>query len=127
MNREPMHDDFDDLDHAIFGLELATPPPGLRESILRATIYAPPASAPAFAMREIVFIGATFAVIVWLTLYAAANHAFGPSLATDALALVRALGETTTLSWLAAGGVVALCTQLVQVTPLRLPVRPHRP
>jgi len=126
MNREPMHDDYDDLDRAIFGMELATPPPGLRESILRATIYAPQLSAPAFATREFVFIGFIFAFALWLAMYTATNHAFGPSLANGAFALVRALGDTTNVAWLAAGGVVALCAQLLQGVPLRLPVRTHR-
>ena len=127
MNREPMHDDYDDLDRAIFGLDLATPPHGLRESILRATIYTLPAATPAYATRDVLFAGVMFAVAALLALYALADRSFGPTLASDASAVIRALGNTTTLTWLATGGVVAAFAQFVQGVPLRLPVRTHRP
>ncbi len=99
-------DDFDELDRALFALPLAMPPPDLRGSILRATIYAEPVIA--LAMREIVAIGATLAFAVWFAAYTLTNPGFGSHVALQIDALMRSLSEGRTLAWLAAGAAVAL-------------------
>ena len=63
-----MNDDFDELDRALFALPLETPPPGLRESILNATVYAQARAAlePVARPWEAWLAGGALAVAVWL-------------------------------------------------------------
>jgi len=118
-----MNDEFDDLDRALFALPLEAPPPGLRESILRATIYAP-AAEPAFRTWEIAAIGAALAVAVWLGILLATDRAFGAALTAGALALGRAFSDPATLTWLSVGGGIAIWLTIVNSAPrLRLPIR----
>ena len=104
-------EDFDELDRALFALPLATPPADLRASILRATIYAEPAVA--FAKSEIVVIGAAIALAVWFAAYTLSNPGFGSYVGTQIVALLHALAEGQTLTWLAAGAAVALVANAV--------------
>jgi len=105
-----MHDD--DLDRALFALPLEAPPAGLRESILRATVYA-----PSLAMRfwETLAIGALAALVAWLIASVAASGGVGPAL--DWIA--RELSDPAVLVWASLGSSVALF--LTQMLPLRLP------
>ncbi len=98
-----MNDDFDELDHALFALPLEPPPAGLRESILRATVYAP---LPAFAFRgvEIALIGCVFAVGAWLLLALVTDAGLAATLHAQLLAVARVFADPSTLLWLAAGG-----------------------
>jgi hypothetical protein len=121
-----MNDEFDDLDRALFALPLEAPPAGLRESILRATIYAP-AAEPAFKTWEIAAIGAALAVAVWLSIIVVTDRAFGLALTAGALALGHAFSDPATLTWLSVGGGIAIWLTIANSTPLRLPVRNGRP
>jgi hypothetical protein len=105
-----MNDDFDELDRALFALPLETPPPGMREAILRSTIGAGarvPAKTSPFSTWDIVGLGTALAVGVWLLLLLVWDKAFDAMVTLNAVALVHAFGEPTTLLWLAAGGAVA--------------------
>jgi hypothetical protein len=104
-------EDFDELDRAIFALPLAAPPAGLRDAILRATIYAEPV-AP-FAFAEIAALGAVLALAVWFAAYALSNPAFGSTLVSEVGTALRLIAEGQTLAWLAAGVAVALVADTV--------------
>ena len=119
--------DHDDLDRAIFALPLAVPPSDLRAAILRSTIYAPVAAVQpvlAFAMRDIVAIGAALAVAVWLVVYAVFDPSAVAHVTSTIGSLVRSLIETQTLAWLAAGAAVALVAN--SGGRMRLPRTTHR-
>ncbi|MBD5654959.1 MAG: hypothetical protein IAI50_07225 [Candidatus Eremiobacteraeota bacterium] len=118
-----MNDDIDDLDRAIFALPLDAPPSGLRDAILRATIYAESVSPLAFARWEIAGIGAALALGAWLVLMAVANHAFAASFSDDVYAFVRGIGEPTTLAWMATGVAIVMIAIFGSFTLPRLPVR----
>jgi hypothetical protein len=121
-----MNDEFDDLDRALFALPLETPPPGLRQSILRATIEAP-VPEPPFTTFEIAAIGAALAIAVWLVIEVATNRAFSTGLAANAIALGRAFANPAFLVWLTVGAGIALWSTVAGNVPLRLPMRLGRP
>ena len=58
-----MNDDFDELDRALFALPLEAPPPGLRQSILNATVYAraQAAAGPEIRTWELLAVGIALA------------------------------------------------------------------
>jgi hypothetical protein len=118
MNDE--YEPLDDLDRAIFALPLEVPPPGLRASILQATIAPAPRVAPAFRQWEIAAIGALAALGVWLALGLGTNRGFDEALTSGALAAGRAFADPQVLVWLLAGVVVAA------IGSLRLPQSPLR-
>ena len=122
-----MNENFDDLDRALFALPLETPPPGLRQTILRATIHATPsAAAIPFNAYEIGGIGVAIAVAVWLLIASIANPAIAVLITDDSLALVRGLSEPLTLAWLATGGSIAILLTLTSFTPLKRGARNGR-
>lgn len=121
-----MNDDFDDLDRALFALPLELPPLGLRESILRATIYAPQAE-PVFRPWEIAGIGAAVAVAVWLAIVLVSDRLFGATLVANAAALGRSFADPAMLAWVAVGAGIATWLSVAGAAPLRLPVRHGRP
>jgi hypothetical protein len=99
-------DDFDELDRALFALPLATPPPGMREAILRATIHAPVAS-PAFTRAEIVISGCVLAVAAWMLLVVMTDPLRAGALSAQISAVVRFLADPETVVWLGTGCLVA--------------------
>jgi hypothetical protein len=100
--------DFDELDRALFALPLEEPPAGLRESILRATVYGPVANAIAFNFWEVAGIGAALAVAVWLALLLVADKEFAMQASILAVTLFRAAANPATLVWCAMGGWIAI-------------------
>jgi hypothetical protein len=120
-----MNDDFDELDRALFALPLATPPPGLRESILRATIEAP-APVAAVTRVEIAVIGCVLAVAAWMLLMVANDAALATALGAQISAAVRDLADPQTLLWLAAGTFVATLFTLGNFMPGTLGSRARR-
>ncbi len=120
-----MNDDLDDLDRALFALPLETPPPGMRETILNATVYAAAPGSVAFGRWEIGAIGAALALGTWLILLAIMDRTFAGTFAADVYVFVRALGEPSTLAWLAAGASIATLATLWNL-PLPLPMRNGR-
>ncbi len=110
-----MNDDFDDdLDRALFALPLDVPPPGLRESILRATIYAPVAIPSPFSTLETIGIGIALALAAWVAMLCVADHSVVLALGDLVSGLLRALSDTRTLVWL---GVGALTAAAITITP----------
>jgi hypothetical protein len=123
-----MNDDFDDLDRALFALPLATPPPGLRASILNATVYAPK-HRPATSLArpwEFWACGAALAVAAWLVAAIVTQRAFAAAFNADVLAVVRTFSDPTTFSWFAVGCVLAATIWYLGDTRLRLPTRSAR-
>ena len=120
-----MNDNFDELDRAIFDLPLATPPPGLRGAILRATIHAPQvaASIVPFSRYEIAGIGIALACATWLILAAIADHRFAAAMAASVYALVGGLTDPTTLAWTTMGGAIAALLTLANFSSLRRGIR----
>jgi hypothetical protein len=113
------HDnDFDDLDRALMALPLEEPPAGLRDSILAATIYAPP-SVPALALHtwEIVIVGTVLAIGSWLGFLLAQNPALNARVASLIGGFLTAFADPATLIWLACGAIVVV---LYNVVPQRL-------
>jgi hypothetical protein len=105
-----MNDDYDDLDRALFALPLATPPAGMREAILRATIFA---QAPSVAFRtwEVAILGTLLAVGVWLSLFLLGDPERAAFVSAQISFLTATLAAPATLVWLAAGtGVAASLT-----------------
>ena len=99
----------DELDRALFALPLETPPPGLREGILRATIYAQPAAQPALlSLWETVGLGVVLAVASWLALALSTNKVLAWQIGHVFGAFGQALADPGTLARLAAGAFIAL-------------------
>jgi hypothetical protein len=108
-----MNGDYDDLDRALMALPLAEPPVGLRDSILAATVFAPPLESIALKTWEIALIGTLLAVGSWLT----------TQLVAGLEAVVAALAAPTTFLWLACGATVAFGASLYNVVPRRVTIR----
>jgi hypothetical protein len=118
-----MNGDYDDLDRALMALPLEEPPVGLRDSILAATIYAPPLESIALRTWEIVLIGTLLAVGSWLAIALAQNVALTSQLIGGFQEVVAALAAPTTFLWLACGATVAFGASLYNVVPRRVTVR----
>lgn len=99
--------DDDALDAALFALPLEEPPADLRAAILSATIFRP---GPLFSLREVVTLGALFAVIVWLVVAVIGGGAslFVHSLQAVGATTLHASGNVTLLGWIAAGAATAI-------------------
>ena len=119
-----MNDDFDELDRALFALPLEAPPPGLRQSILNATVYAraQAAAGPEIRTWELVVVGIALAAATWLILSLLASKGFAAAFDADLLGAGRAIADPTTLVWLGAGGAVAAWLSFFNATGLRLPL-----
>ena len=109
------YDSDEELERALFALELEEPPAGMRASILAATIYRPPVPVHPW---EIWVLGGLFAVLAWLLALAARGSAL-PAFSTfssyvnDAVAYVA---KPETLFWLAVGGGLTLWISQLNLT-----------
>jgi hypothetical protein len=113
-----MNDDLDDdLDRALFALPLDVPPPGLRESILRATIYAPVAIPSPFSTLETIGIGIALALAAWIAILCVADHSVVLALGDVLSELLRALSDTQTLVWLGVGALTAAAVTMTATSP----------
>ncbi len=116
-----MTDDFDDLDRALLALPLATPPAGLRDAILRATIWtADNAAPPPLSAFETTAIGVACAIGAWLVAWMVADHGAAAAFNASAYACARALGNPATVAWLGAGGTIAMLLTLGTAAPREL-------
>jgi len=118
------HDD--DLDRALMALPLEEPPAGLRDAILRATVYAPPVASLALRGWEIVLVGTLLAVGAWLAFALAQDQLLSARVTAGLQSLVAALADPTTLGWLAAGVVATFCATFYNLIPRRVTVRSGR-
>ena len=97
---KPFNND-DDLDRALFALELEEPPADLRAGILNATIYRAPVKV---ASWEVAAWGAFAAILVWLLVAAAQGRAAGLELlAQNAAQSLEPLARLDVLFWVAMG------------------------
>lgn len=109
--------DDDDLERALFALDLEEPPAGLRESILAGTVHA--AGLPAAARPwEAWFSGCLLALLTWMlaSVLHGTAHGFltqGVSYAVEAFALIA---QPATLFWLAVGGAATVWFSQLNLT-----------
>jgi hypothetical protein len=117
-----MNDDFDELDRALFALPLEEPPPGLRQSILNATIHAPARAAlqPILRPWEASLAGAAVAVAVWLVYALVAYKGFAASFTDATFGILRAFSDPVTLAWLGLGAAIAAWLVFLNLSGLRL-------
>lgn len=101
----------DDLDRALFALDLEEPPAGLRGSILAATCYRAPVI---FKQWEIVLLGVALAVVAWVAfaIVTGGLPALAGNLQNGLESIGATLSNTSTLAWMAAGGAVAVWLSL---------------
>ena len=101
----------EELDRALFALELEVPPADLRGSILAATCYRAPLI---FKQWEIVVLGAALAVVAWLAVTIVTGGL--PTLADNLQAGLQTVGSgltnTVTVAWLSVGGAIAVWLSL---------------
>lgn len=105
----------DDLDRALFALDLEEPPAQLRSNILAATIYRAPLLVKPW---EIWFIGALAALIVWLLIALLGGAQAGTfDRASDLVAqAVSAVTAPDVLFWLAIGAGAAFWISQLNLT-----------
>jgi hypothetical protein len=103
----------EELERALFALPLEQPPADLRASILAATVYKAP---PLLSRWELAGLGALVVAIAWLCWMIAMGGLplFNHSLQSIAETVGRALSNTLTVSWLAAGGATAIWLSMWQ-------------
>lgn len=101
----------EDLERALFSLELEEPPATLRGSILAATCYRTPAVLKPW---ETVAVGVALAVIAWIawSLVVGGLPALAGQLQFALDVLGRSLSDGATLAWIAVGGSVAVWLSL---------------
>jgi hypothetical protein len=119
-----MNDNFDDLDRALFALPLEEPPPGLRRSILEATIFSQArVAAPVVGPWESVAAGTMLAIGAWLIFALIAYKGFAVAFDAEIVGAMRALAEPASLMWLVSGCAIAAWLSFLGSLGLRLPVR----
>lgn len=111
------YEDNDELERALFALELEEPPAGLRSSILASTIYHVPASA-AVRPWEVWVYGALCAAFVWLVVFVlrgtgAQTVDTALSYGTQALTFVS---QPSVLFWIAIGGAATFWISQMNLT-----------
>lgn len=100
------YDSDDELDRALFALELEEPPADLRASILAATVYRPQ---PALKAWEMWGLGLLCALLAWLLIAVARGQA--PEAGSLAMYVdhgVEIFSQPKTLFWVAIGGGAAI-------------------
>ena len=110
------YDSDEELERALFSLELEEPPADLRESILAGTIYRPPLP---FKLWEVWALGALCAVMAWVAVLAARGDA-APAFETFQNAIgtgLAAFSQPQTLFWTALGGGMVLWISQLNLTP----------
>jgi hypothetical protein len=113
------YDNDDELERALFALELEEPPADLRASILAHTIYRVPVSA-AVPAWELWLYGALCAILVWM-LILVVRGAAGPAAAEAATLgqqIAAFFSQPATLFWIAVGGAASVWISQVNLTAL---------
>lgn len=107
----------DELERALFSLELEEPPADLRASILAGTIYHVPVTA-AVRPWEIWVYGGLCAVLVWMLIFIARGAA-GPAMsetATLSEQIAAFFSNPTMLFWIAVGAAATVWISQVNLT-----------
>lgn len=110
------YDNDEDLERALFALELEEPPADLRSSILAATIYRPPVPVRPW---EVWVLGGFCALLAWIAVLSTHGHSV-PAFATLEAYLaagLSAFAKPEILFWTAAGGGMALWISQLNLTP----------
>jgi hypothetical protein len=111
------YDNDDELERALFSLDLEEPPADLRASILAQTIYRVPVSA-AVRPWEVWLYGGLCAVIVWM-LILVLRGAAGPAVSEAASFgndIATFFSHPATLFWIAVGGAATVWISQVNLT-----------
>jgi hypothetical protein len=119
--------DFDDIDRALFSLQLEEPPQDLRASILAVTAAAPREAVLArpFTLLDFALAGTVLTVALCLSLAVLSGHGW-PSLEATIRMLGSELANPTVLAWLGAGASTAIWLSLATWMPMRAGVRSSR-
>ena len=109
------YDNDDELERALFALELEEPPAGLRESILTATIYRQPLPVKPWEMWALAGVCALLVWVAVLLVHGTPVPALSKaeSYILDAMAT---LAKPQMLFWIAAGGGMALWISQLNLT-----------
>lgn len=111
----------DDLDRALFALPLEEPPQGLREAILRATVYAPVRVSAPFSVAETIGIGIALALAAWIALICIADRNVVAGIEALALSFVRAFSDVRNIAWAGTGVLAAAWISVAVSGPFQLP------
>ena len=116
-----MYERDDDLDRLLFAMALEEPPPDLRASILRATIYR-----PAFALKpwELWMCGSIAALAVWLVtlIVRDGGAAFMRTVSAIGTTVAHVMLTQNTWLWLAAGIGAAFWLMILNPAPMPAPL-----
>jgi hypothetical protein len=104
------YDNDDELERALFALDLEEPPAGLRDSILSATVYHVPVSATVRPW-EVWLYGGLCAALVWLLIAVLRGNA-APAMNSVGELLVAFFSQPATLFWIAVGAAATLISQM---------------
>jgi hypothetical protein len=99
----------DDLERALFALDLEEPPADLRSSILAETIYRVPVAA-SVRPWELWVYGSLFACLVWLLI--TVTRGAGTVAVSYAGQVLSYLSNSQVLLWIAAGAAVVWISQM---------------
>lgn len=111
------YDNDEDIERALFALELEEPPADLRRSILSATVYHVPVAA-AVRPWEVWLCGALCAALVWLMIFVlrgAGAQTVDAAVAYGDQALAF-MSQPTTLFWIAIGGAATIWISQLNLT-----------
>jgi len=113
------YDNDDELERALFALDLETPPADLRQAILSATIHHVPA-APAVRAWEPWLYGALCTALVWLLVVVIHGSASGAVAAAASYSddVVAFFSQPATLFWIAIGGAATMWISQMNLTVL---------
>jgi hypothetical protein len=97
------YDNDDELERALFALDLEEPPAELRQNILAATVYRPPVTAAAW---EVWLVAGLCALLTWVAVLVThgSNAQTVSAMAQHAADALSAVAKPQTLLWAAAGG-----------------------
>lgn len=106
----------DELDRALLELPLEEPPPGLRASILAATVYKPDS---ALKLWEVYVVGALLALIAWFAAVIFANGVdnFVRTLLAFSSSLSAGLSNSGALLWISLGSSATIWIYILSLMP----------
>lgn len=111
------HYDDDELERALFALDLEEPPADLRASILAGTIYHVPVTA-AVRPWELWLFGGLCAVLVWMLVFVLRGSAGPAAVQVEALGngLAFFFSQPANLFWIAVGAAASVWISQVNLT-----------
>jgi hypothetical protein len=111
------YDNDDELERALFAMDLEEPPADLRSSILSATIYHVPVAATVPAWEPWLY-GALCAALVWLLIAVLRGGSPATTMAEYGVQFVSLFSHPATLFWIAVGGAATLFISQMNLTAL---------